>query len=92
LPPTILLKVLSNFRRNLTISHFVNGFNTDDSFPKRVFLETLLQLTLGLTRTKIPEWLLNHEYTQLPLDGQRGSFLRSQTDFAAAVLLGRAPE
>ncbi|PYU93390.1 MAG: hypothetical protein DMG08_10285 [Acidobacteria bacterium] len=42
------------------------------------------------------DWAINQislvERIQGELYGQRGSFLRSQTDFAAAVLLGCAPE
>jgi hypothetical protein len=44
--------VLANFRRNLTIRHLVNCFNTDDASTEIVSLETSLQLALGLTRTK----------------------------------------
>src|SRR4030065_1788607 len=52
LPGAIFLEVPSNFRCNLTISHPVNGFNTDDASTQFVSLETFLQLALGLTRTK----------------------------------------
>ena len=48
----IFLEVPSNFRRNLTIRHPVNCFNTDDASTHFVFHETFLQLALGLTRTK----------------------------------------
>jgi len=52
LPTAIFLKVLSNFCRNLIISHLVHCFNTDDASTKFVSLETFLQLTLGLTGAK----------------------------------------
>ena len=48
----IFLEVPSNFRRNLTIRHPVNCFNTDDATMQFVSHETFLQLALGLTRTK----------------------------------------
>jgi hypothetical protein len=48
----IFLEVASNFRRNLTISHPVNCFNTHDPSTQFVPLETFLQLALGLTRIK----------------------------------------
>ena len=44
--------MLSNFCRDLAIRHFVNCFNTDDAPTKFISRETLLQLALGLTRTK----------------------------------------
>ena len=49
---TLFSKVLPDSRRNLTISHLVNCFKADDAPAKFVFLETLLQLALGLTRSK----------------------------------------
>jgi hypothetical protein len=39
----IFFKVPSNFRRNLTIRHPVNGFNTDDASTQFVSHETFLQ-------------------------------------------------
>ena len=48
----ISCKVLSNFRNNLTISHLIHRFYTNDASTKFVSLKTFLQVTLGLTRTK----------------------------------------
>jgi hypothetical protein len=45
-------KVLSNFRRNLTISHLINRFNTRDASAEIIFLETFLQFVLRLARAK----------------------------------------
>jgi len=52
LPTAIFLKLLSNFVRNMIISHLVHCFNTDDASTKFVSLKTFLQLTLGLTGAK----------------------------------------
>jgi hypothetical protein len=46
LPTAILLKVLSNFCRNLTISHLVNCFNTDDASTEIVSFKTFFQFAL----------------------------------------------
>ena len=44
--------MLSNSRRNLTIRHPVHGFNAYDPSTKPVFLKTLLEFALCLTRTE----------------------------------------
>jgi hypothetical protein len=41
-----------NFRRNLTIRHLVNCFNTYDASTEVVSFKTLFQFALWLTRTK----------------------------------------
>ena len=48
----MFLKVLSNFRRNLTISHLVNCFNANDPSTQFVSIQTFFQFALGLTGTK----------------------------------------
>ena len=50
--PTLFWKVLSNFRRNLTIRHLVKCFNTYDSSTKVVSFKTFFQFALCVTRTK----------------------------------------
>jgi hypothetical protein len=52
LPTAVFLEVLPSFRRNLTISHFVNCFNGYDASTEFAFLDAFLQLALGLTRAK----------------------------------------
>ena len=52
LPTGIFLKVLSNFRRDLTISHLVNCFNANDASTELVSLDPFFQLALCLTRAK----------------------------------------
>ncbi len=49
---TLFWKVLSNFRRNLTIRHPVNRFNTCDASTEAVFFKTFFEFALSLTRTK----------------------------------------
>jgi hypothetical protein len=46
---TTVVKVLSDFRRNLMVRHPINGFNAHDASVKVVFVESLLQFPLGLT-------------------------------------------
>jgi hypothetical protein len=50
---SIVVKVLSDFRRNLMIRHFVHGLHTHDAATEVGFLEPLLQFPLGLAGTKI---------------------------------------
>jgi hypothetical protein len=45
----IVVKVLSDFRRNLMVRHPINGFNAHDVSVEVVFVESLLQFPLGLT-------------------------------------------
>jgi len=49
---TLLWKVLSNFRRNLTIRHLVNCFNAYDASTEVLSFKTFFQFALCLTRTK----------------------------------------
>jgi hypothetical protein len=46
------MEVLADFRRDLAIRHLVGSLNGEDVYPELVSLQTLLQLALGLTRTK----------------------------------------
>ncbi len=49
---TLLGKVLSNLRPDLTIRHLVNCFNTYDASTEVIFFKTFFQFILCLTRTK----------------------------------------
>ncbi len=46
------MKVLSDFRRDLTLCHVVSGFNTGDTLTEGLALKLFLKLTLGLTGPK----------------------------------------
>ena len=47
---TLFLKALSDFRRNMAVSHLVNCFNTYDPAAEAYALKTLFELALCLTR------------------------------------------
>ena len=49
---TFFLKIPSNLRRDLAISHSVNGLYANDAAAKFVSFKTFLQLALGLTGSK----------------------------------------
>ena len=74
LPTAIFLKVLSNFGRDLTISHLVNCFNTYDASTEFAFLDPFLQLALQgrYVEMEIPE-PLNSENPNPPLAADSGA-------------------
>jgi hypothetical protein len=49
---TLLLKVLPDFRRNLTVRHLVDCLNTYDPSTEIVFFKTFFEFALCVTRTK----------------------------------------
>ena len=46
------MKVLVDFRRNLSVGHLIGGLHGDDVSAELIFIEALFQFAPGLPRTK----------------------------------------